>query len=573
MRRLTSTLQPRCPRSSPPPSSSLLRWWTSRRREVFHIRPDEPGQLAIARFIGRGARWNMFDHSTWRPAYGTLISPVTWFTDDPTTQYRGALASTPCSAACRSSCWPSSPTGSRGRSRTMAAALAAIAVLAPAVLFTTNWVWSEALVQVSFLARRAGRAAVPRHGGDALGRRRWCSPRRSGSGPTAGCCRCPASPPSSSSWRRGRPPAARGRGPSRCSALLAVALVGVVGVLALRRRPGVGRPGGDEHRRRRARPARARRRPRPRRCVGQVWYQLVVTVGVAGLGTIALAARRAGGATVGRGRSTPAIVLGAVVPLVVLSIVFMTDRWRPDQIVYGRYNDAVMAPVVVAGLAAVVTSTRRRLLVDGLAVIAVTVAVRRRAAPHERRRAAGPDPAAPDGARASSGTSRTARLAVLDVTVSAVVVMAVGAGASSCVARRGRWRQGVALVVAAALLVVRLPPHPAGARHRPQLVGRRRARSRRSAATSCRPARRCGSASPTTPSVTVGVQRLRAALYEFYLPENPMYVDGDVPGGALDAVRVRPDRRRGAAPDGGRARLARPGRSAIGLWVEPEPTG
>ena len=151
VRRLTSTLHRHLPTPWPRILVVVLRWWTSRHREVFHIRPDEPGQLAIARFVGRGARWNMFDHSTWRPAYGTLISPVTWFTDDPTTQYRAALAVNALLGGVAVVLLAVLAHRLVGRSRTMAAVLAAIAVLAPAVLFTTNWVWSEALVQVVFL--------------------------------------------------------------------------------------------------------------------------------------------------------------------------------------------------------------------------------------------------------------------------------------------------------------------------------------------------------------------------------------------------------------------------------------
>jgi len=55
----------------------MARWWVSRQRRVFHVWPDEPGQLAIARFLGSAGRWSMLDHSTRRPGYGALISPLT----------------------------------------------------------------------------------------------------------------------------------------------------------------------------------------------------------------------------------------------------------------------------------------------------------------------------------------------------------------------------------------------------------------------------------------------------------------------------------------------------------------
>ena len=114
--------------------------------------PDEPGQLAIARFLGRGARWNMFDHSTWRPAFGALVSPATWFTDDPVAMYRAAIGVNAVLGGV--SCVLLAVLAARltGLSRAACAVLAAAVSLAPALLFTTNYVWSEALVQTTFLA-------------------------------------------------------------------------------------------------------------------------------------------------------------------------------------------------------------------------------------------------------------------------------------------------------------------------------------------------------------------------------------------------------------------------------------
>ena len=113
--------------------------------------PDEPGQLAIARFVGRGLRWNMLDHSTWRPAYGVLLAPATWITDDAGGLYRSGLALNAGLGAL--SCVLLALLAARvtGRSRPTCAALAAAVSLAPALLFTTDWVWSEALVQVTLL--------------------------------------------------------------------------------------------------------------------------------------------------------------------------------------------------------------------------------------------------------------------------------------------------------------------------------------------------------------------------------------------------------------------------------------
>ena len=244
----------------------------------------------------------MFNHSTWRPAYGTLISPVTWFTDDPTTQYRGALGDQrPARRRVRRPAGRPRPPargpladdggGARGdrRARPGGPVHDELGVVRGARAGVVP-------------ARRARRAAVPRHVVAALGRRRSCSPRRSGSRPTAGCCRCPA---------------------------LVVVLVAVGRV----RPPAALVAGGRAARAARRRAGRRRRRSRAssstgvwddpaatntaggvlgrlghvaalgRSLVGQVWYQLVVTVGVAGLGTIALT-RTAVAARAIRGPST-----------------------------------------------------------------------------------------------------------------------------------------------------------------------------------------------------------------------------------------------------------------------------
>jgi hypothetical protein len=301
--------------------------------------------------------------------------------------------------------------------------------------------------------------------------------------------------------------------------------------------------------------------------LGQVWYQLVVTVGLAGLGAIALTRTALGRHGASRRAVDARIVLAAVVPLVGLSIVFMTDRWRPDQIVYGRYNDAVMAPVVVAGLAAVVTGTRRRLVVDGLAVIAVTTAagVVLRLTTDDDLQA---QPLLRPMVLGLLAYVRNARLAVLDVTVSAIAVMAIGLAVVS-IARRGRWRQLAALALVAVVLVVGYR------RTQPVLDSTLNSWASAGAVAEVR-----GTVLPAgapvrgkfTPDslVTVGVQRLRASLYEFYLPDNAMYVDGEVPGGAFTPYVFAPvdDAELRAA---GAEIVWRDPDIQVGLWVEPPP--
>jgi hypothetical protein len=98
--------------------------------------------------------------------------------------------------------------------------------------------------------------------------------------------------------------------------------------------------------------------------LGQTWYQLASTLGVAGIGSYVLlrsAFRRTHGEAA-RARPvlpglTPPVartVLITVLPSIGLSMVFMSDRTRSDHLVYGRYNDAVLWPVLAVGVAWIV---------------------------------------------------------------------------------------------------------------------------------------------------------------------------------------------------------------------------
>ena len=131
---------------------TLVRLWTSRGRDEFSLWPDEPAQLAMARFIGGGTRWTMHDHSTWQPGYATLISPVHWFTDDPVTVMHSALAVNAVLGGVAAWLLVLLVRRLTILGPWTAATIAAIIALAPAALFTTEFVWSEPLVAVLFPA-------------------------------------------------------------------------------------------------------------------------------------------------------------------------------------------------------------------------------------------------------------------------------------------------------------------------------------------------------------------------------------------------------------------------------------
>ena len=116
---------------------------------------------------------------------------------------------------------------------------------------------------------------------------------------------------------------------------------------------------------------------------GQAWYVLVSTVGLAVYGTLFLvsSARRSTPDTDGpvdrddRPTQLDAlVVLAVVIACIVPSVLFMAGRMRPDQIIYGRYNDGVLAPVLIAGLAFLLTASGfRRLVIWVVASMSLTV--------------------------------------------------------------------------------------------------------------------------------------------------------------------------------------------------------
>ena len=346
---------------------TAVRFGFSCNRRIFHIAADEPAQLAIARWLSGGTRWNMFDHSTWRPGMATLMVPMFWFTDDTTTIIRGGLliaaalggigAVILARLALRIT--PLTP---------LASVLAAgVVALAPASLSATAFVWAEGLVTVTFLGSLAlviafydhrrpitGMAAIvvavfgfTAHGrmlpmvalvamlviGRSLGSRQWTLAftlglvtagwGAIGAGYAAWIFRGVWDEPGSSNT------------------------IGTV----MKRLPNV--------------------TENLQSAIGQTWYQLVATAGLFGISLAVLAAAAARRTPVPHAAGSeppidasvepppPAvvsprnarIVLACTLPLVVVSMVFMSGRTRADHRIYGRYNDAVLWPLLIVGIA------------------------------------------------------------------------------------------------------------------------------------------------------------------------------------------------------------------------------
>jgi hypothetical protein len=347
-------------------SVAAIRWLVSREREVFHVTPDEPGQLAMARFLAGGTRWSMFDHSTWRPAFAALVAPVHWLTDDPTTTFRFALGVNAVLGGIAAVLLCLLVRRLGDLDARWCAIAAVLASLLPGLLFPTSWAWAESLVAVAVAAT-------------ALLLSRFVESPTVGRAVVAGAVAGGAF----SVHGRLFPLALSAAGVGlvlairrRTSWVVATTLVASAAITGLAAQLWTGwvidRVWEDPTSTNSA-GGLGERLLRPGlvalSAVGQTWYLLASTACLAGLGAAGVVrlARR--------GHPTAAVVLATVVPLVAVSFVFVADRTRPDHLVYGRYNDAVIGPVLVAGVAALLAvPSARWLRWAGVGSIAVLVA-------------------------------------------------------------------------------------------------------------------------------------------------------------------------------------------------------
>lgn len=334
-----------------------VRLWVSRQRTTFSLWPDEVAQLAMARFLGGGNRWTMHNHSTWRPGYSALLSPVHWFIDDPITVFRtamvlNALLGGIAAAMMFTLARRLTSLGTRG-----CALVVGVVALSPGALFVTDFVWSESLVVALFLATLVALLRfndTPTIGSGlataALAAAAFTTHSRMlplvavTIGVAAYAARRRALPPSTAAFVGAAALTATGAG-----ALLTTAVVD-----RLWDRPAATNSVGEVLDRVTA------IGPLLVSAAGQSWYLLVSSLGVVGFGVWGLARGIRGHDRALPRRGDAVIVAGAVGACVVLSIVFMSARTRPDHVVYGRYDDAVMAPVLIVGIATLVDHLRRR---------------------------------------------------------------------------------------------------------------------------------------------------------------------------------------------------------------------
>jgi hypothetical protein len=349
---------------------AVVRRWTSRGRGEYTIWPDEPAQLAVARFIGGGTRWNMDDHSVWRPLFGTLLAPAYWFTDDPVTVLHVAFVLNAVLGGFAAALLVFVARRLTPLSPWWGAAAAVAVSLAPAVLFTSEFVFAESLVAPLFLGTLL--ALLHLHEAPTL-RNGLVAAVLAGAAFGAHSRMLPLAAivlavVTIAAFRR--------RLRVRDASIIAVTAVGALGLVEIYTRWIVDRL-WDEPSARNSPSAVFEQLtsglPVLVSLIGQSWYLLVASLGVIVYGLVVLARRsrdRDGGPATGDAH----VVLATVGACFALSVVFMSDRLRSDQLVYGRYNDAVVTPVLVVGLAALFGSIAvPRLLRVGVGAAAGTM--------------------------------------------------------------------------------------------------------------------------------------------------------------------------------------------------------
>lgn len=313
----------------------------------FRLTPDELANGGMARFLA-GGRFNLFRIATWQPGMPTLLAPIYWVVDDPTTQIRAALvvnaalAGVGCLLLVRIT---ERLTPLRGWS-----VLGTVAVvgLLPASMSASAHVWAEPLVTVCVLTNllvvvrywerptsTAASFVIVSALAGYLAHTRLLPLLVTGMSIVAVC-----------EWRH--------RNWARLAGAAILAVGGYVVCSAYAdwvfdrvwEEPSSARSVGEV----------ASRLTLPTSvldsAIGQMWYLLATTALLFGFGAVELVRRAFR-------RSVPAserlvvdarLLLLTTVPLIALSIVYMADRRRTDYFIYGRYNDAVIWPILAVGL-------------------------------------------------------------------------------------------------------------------------------------------------------------------------------------------------------------------------------
>ncbi|MAT04651.1 MAG: hypothetical protein CL424_06380 [Acidimicrobiaceae bacterium] len=324
---------------------TLVRIAFSYDRDFFNLSPDEPSFLGAARWLSGTGNWHMFDSSTTRPGYSILLAPMFWLVDSDSVIRLALLLNAAIGGT--AAVWLARLLLRITSVGTVTAVVSAGAVaVTPAALNASSFTWSEPLVTLVVVAvtwylvefvdgrQSAAFAAIA-----------WT---------TAGVLvHGRLIPLAISTATIVVVVAIHRRQTAFAATALTFALAGLMLAEAVSRAviarvwtdpfdansPGavLDRMGDVE--------------AIVRAAIGQGWYLLASTLTVAAIGvTVCVESLRGRDSIIQRPRYA-LVVIAMALPLIVLSVIFVAGRERPDQIIYGRYNDAVSWTIVALGVA------------------------------------------------------------------------------------------------------------------------------------------------------------------------------------------------------------------------------
>lgn len=325
---------------------TIVRWIYAADRRVIHVVPDESAQLAMARWLGGGTRWNMFDHITWRPGYAVVVAPLWRLTGDGEAFVRATLTLNAIIAGLSAIVLARLLRRWTELAPLTCAAIAGAVALAPAAISSSAYTWAETLVTLTFLGTV------------------WATQRTIDTGRTRDAIMAVVVAAGAMTVH-GRSLTLLPAAALVCIVVLVVhrrwigatttaTLAVVTGTASLAFTRWVLGNVWDEAADSNTAGSVIERLDAPvalaQSLAGQTWYQLVASLGLVGIGAgMVLAALVRPSGRVDRSAAIVLTVLTA--PLILTSVTFMSGRDRPDQLVYGRYVDAVAWPLVALGAA------------------------------------------------------------------------------------------------------------------------------------------------------------------------------------------------------------------------------
>lgn len=353
-----------------------VRLWATQLAEFPYIVADETAYLSMGRLLGGGDGWNLGRAATYGPAYSLLIAPWTALGLSPDAQYRAAIYTNVAIAPGAFLLLEALVRRLTRLERPWSIVAALAGTLTPSLAVLSGYAWSDSLAVFAFLlvvyacVRLVEDPHIDRAGAAALAAVFAYSVH----GRFAPAAVVVLVLFGVLGWRLAL---------RRLDALLAAAVL-VAGVVAVSMVSGAiyGRlyePGGQVRQTTSELGRALRPGPLLLSVSGQVWYLLVTTAGMAGLGVIALmmvSLPRSRIVSSGLERGPGAWITAALIAASFLcSAGFMADRPRPDHLIYGRYNDAIVGLLISLGLARLATAgSPRRHVLDAGAVMAVTAA-------------------------------------------------------------------------------------------------------------------------------------------------------------------------------------------------------